>query len=154
MHQRHGANLMRGATLALAVALTASVMMRAAAPSSAMLGGSSGPAAWDGFSALAAASPDGEATCVEGTNCDTFTLKLAAGDYRGKRVRYKAAWTNQLNDFDVYVHQGPADGPVLSPANGGPPSTPAKGTFYGNTDVTPGANATYTIHDVYYALVA
>ena len=122
MCQLHRVRLARAAVLALALAFTASAMMRAAAPSSATLGVSSGPVAWDGFSALAAASPDGEATCVEGTSCDTFTLKLAAGDYRGMRVRYKAAWTNQLNDFDVYVHQGAADGPVLSPPNGGPPN--------------------------------
>jgi hypothetical protein len=139
--------------LALALAFTASAMMRAAAPSSATLGVSSGPVAWDGFSALAAASPDGEATCVEGTSCDTFTLKLAAGDFRGKRVRYKAEWTNQLNDFDVYVHQGAADGPVLSPPNGGPPSTAEEGTFDVNAVVTAGANDTYTIHVVYYAVV-
>ena len=153
MHQLHRVRLARGAVLALALAFTASAMIRAAAPSSATLGVSSGPVAWDGFSALAAASPDGEATCVEGTSCDTFTLKLAAGDYRGMRVRYKAAWTNQLNDFDVYVHQGAADGPVLSPPNGGPPSTAEEGTFDVNAVVTAGTNDTYTIHVVYYAVV-
>ena len=151
MHQRHNIRLAHGAVLAGALAVTASVMMRAA-PSSATLSVSGGPVAWDGFSALAAASADGEVTCLEGTNCDTFTLKLAAGDYRGKRVRYKASWTNQLNDFDVYVHQGAADGPVLSPPNGGPPATAEEGTFDVNGVVAAGINDIYTLHVVYYAV--
>src|ERR687886_539436 len=114
---------------AIAAALVLSALMRAASPSSGTLSATSGPIAWDGFPAAAAASPDGEATCVEGTSCDTFTLKLAAADYRGMRVRYKASWTNQLNDYDVYVHQGSIDGPVLSPSNGGAPSSAEEGTF-------------------------
>jgi len=134
------------------LAATTSVIMRAAAPPSATLSVSGGPVQWDGFGALAAASPDGEVTCLEGTNCDTFTLKLAAGDYRGKRIRYKASWTNQLNDFDVYVHEGAIDGPVLSPPNGGPPSVAEEGTFDVNAVVTSGVNDTYTIRVVYYAV--
>ena len=58
---------------------------------------------WDGFT-LVAASPEGEATCVEGINCDTFTVTIAPGDYTGKRVRFRVTWGNQLNDYDVYVH--------------------------------------------------
>ena len=103
-------------------------LLGAAAPSSATISLTSPSAAWDGFGAVAA-SPDGEATCIDGTNCDTFTLTLAPADYRGKRVRVKASWTNQLNDYDVYVHQGSLDGPVLSPANGGAPSTAEESTF-------------------------
>jgi hypothetical protein len=137
---------------ALAVALSA--LINAAAPSSGTLSPTSGPVSWDGFSAAAAASPDGEATCVEGTTCDTFTLKLAPADYRGKRVRYKASWTNQLNDYDVYVHQGSVKGPVLSPPNGGPPSTVEEGSFDVNAVVTAGVNDTYTLHVVYYAVAA
>src|SRR5882672_12163438 len=99
--------MQRRHTLAIGfgVALSVSGLIYAAAPSSGTLSATSGPIAWDGFGAAAAASPDGESTCVENTTCDAFTLTLAAGDYRGKRVRYKAAWTNQLNDYDVYVHQ-------------------------------------------------
>jgi hypothetical protein len=138
--------------LAIALTLTWSSLTNAAAPSSATLSLTSGPVSWDGFSAAAAASPDGEATCVEGTSCDTFRLTLAPGDYRAKRVRYKATWTNQLNDYDVYVHLGSANGPVLSPSNGGPPSTAEEDTFDVNAVVSAGVNDTYTIHVVYYAV--
>ena len=152
MQQLHNLRYPYALAVAVALAATTSVIMRAAAPPSATLSVSGGPVQWDGFGALAAASPDGEVTCLEGTNCDTFTLKLAAGDYRGKRIRYKASWTNQLNDFDVYVHEGAIDGPVLSPPNGGPPSVAEEGTFDVNAVVTSGVNDTYTIRVVYYAV--
>jgi hypothetical protein len=138
--------------LGLTIAVVVSVLMHAAAPSSGTLSATSGPVAWDGFAAAAAASPDGESTCIENTTCDTFTLKLAPGDYRGKRVRYKVTWTNQVNDYDVYVHEGAVDGPVLSPLNGGPPAVAEEGTFDVNAAVTAGANDTYTIHVVYFAV--
>jgi hypothetical protein len=138
--------------ISIALAFTWSPLSNAAAPSSATLGPGSGPVAWDGFPAAATASPDGEATCVEGTSCDTFTLTLAPADYRGQRVRYRAAWTNQANDYDVYVHQGSVNGPVLSPPNGGPPATFEEGAFDVNAVVTAGTNDTYTIHVVYYAV--
>jgi hypothetical protein len=154
MHRVHNGRVTGALIGAALLALAFSVLTRAAAPSSATLSLTSGPAAWDGFSSAAAASPDGEATCVEGTNCDTFTLTLAPADYRGKRVRVKVSWTNQLNDYDVYVHQGGLDGPVLSPPNGGPPATAEESTFDVNAVVTAGANDTYTIHVVYYAVVA
>src|SRR5438477_10017292 len=92
MQQVHG-RIARGSLLAVVLALALSALASAAAPSSATLGPTSGPVSWDGFGSVAAASPDGEATCVEGTTCDTFTLTLAAADYRGKRVRVKASWT-------------------------------------------------------------
>ena len=159
MQQRHddgsrGAARFPCGVVAAALALTWSSFTNAAAPSSATLSLTSGPVSWDGFSSAAAGSPDGEATCVEGTNCDTFTLTLAPGDYRAKRVRYKATWTNQLNDYDVYVHLGSVSGPVLTPANGGPPSTAEEDTFDVNAVVTAGGNDTYTVHVVYYAVVA
>jgi len=148
--------MQRRHTLAIGfgVALAVSGLIHAAAPSSGTLSSTSGPVAWDGFGAAAAASPDGESTCIEGTTCDTFTVTLAPADYRGQRVRYKATWTNQLNDYDVYVHQGALDGPVLSPSNGGPPAVSEEGTFDINAIVTAGANDTYTIHVVYFSVAA
>jgi hypothetical protein len=143
-----------GLAVAAGVAMLWSTLVNAAAPSSATLSPTSGPVQWDGFAAPAAASPDGEASCVEGTSCDSFTLKLAPADYRGKRVHFLVSWTNQLNDYDVYVHQGSATGPVLSPSNGGPPSTAEDGSFDVNAVVSAGANDTYVVRVVYYAVAA
>lgn len=139
-------------TLAVGLAFTASQLARAAAPSSATLSQTSGPVAWDGFAAAAAASPDGEATCVDGTTCDTFTLTLAPADYRGQRIHYKVSWTIAANDYDVYVHQGAVDGPVLSPPGGGAPSTAEEGAVDINAVVTAGVNDTYTIRVVYFTV--
>src|SRR5258708_2412862 len=127
--------------------------LRPAPPPRATLPPTSGAVSWDGLATPAGASPDGEVTCVEGTTCDTFTLKLAPADYRGKRIHYKVSWTNQLNDYDVYVHQGAVDGPVLSPASGGAPSTAEEGSVDVNTVVTAGVNDTYTFHIVAFATV-
>jgi hypothetical protein len=141
-----------GALIAAALALAIPRLINAATPASGTLSLTSAPVSWDGFSSSAAASPDGEATCIDGTNCDIFTLTLAPGDYRGKRVRYKVTWTNQLNDYDVYVHRGAVTGPVLSPPSGGPPSTAEEDTFDVNAVVTAGINDTYTVRIVYFAV--
>src|SRR5882672_6627451 len=154
MQRVHKGAVAAALILAAVLAMTFSALMRADAPSSETLSPTSGPVAWDGFSSAAAASPDGEATCIEGTNCDAFTLTLAPADYRGKRVRVKVSWSNQLNDYDVYVHQGGLNGPVVSPQNGGPPATAEESTFDVNALVSAGVNDTYTIHVVYYAVVA
>src|SRR3989475_2916028 len=154
MQRVHKGAVVAALILAAVLAMTFSALMRAAAPSSATLSPTSGPVAWDGFSSAAAASLDGEASCADATNCEPFTLMLAPADYRGKRVRVKVSWTNQLNDYDVYVHQGGLNGPVVSPQNGGPPATAEESTFDINAVVSAGANDTYTIHVVYFGVVA
>src|SRR6266498_2742308 len=154
LHTGRGLRVVIGSVMALALAFMLSVLTRAATPSSGTLSPTSGPISWTGFTAAAAASPEGETTCVEGTNCDTFTLKLAPADYRGQRVRYKATWSNQLNDFDVYVHQGGLDGPVIETPNPGAPSTGQEASFDINGVVTAGVNDTYTLHVIYWTVVA
>jgi hypothetical protein len=154
LHDLRTVRVAAGLSTALGLALAFSVLARAAMPASGTLTPTSGPVAWDSFAAAAAASPEGESTCVEGVNCDTFTLKLAAGDYRGKRVRYKATWTNQVNDYDLYVHAGDLTGPVIETPNPGAPSTAQEATFDINDVVSAGYKDTYTIRIVYFSVVA
>ena len=74
--------------IAMSLACLVSVMrMRAANPTSGMISTSSPPLAWDG-TALGGTS-NGEATCVEGVNCDTFTLTVAGtpADWAGKTIQ-------------------------------------------------------------------
>lgn len=123
----------------------------AATPSSGTLGPTSGPVTWEGFPGPAAS--EGEATCIDGTNCDVFTLTLEPGNYLGKRVRFRVTWTNELNDFDVYVHRGGLDGPVVQRAADGPPETVEENTFDINQQVEVGLNDTYTVHVVYFAVI-
>lgn len=122
----------------------------ASTPSSGTLG-VGGRLEWDGFAA-AAASPQGETTCLEGTNCDTFTVTIAPGDYTGKRVRFRVTWGNELNDYDVYAHSGSNSGPVVQRAADGAPETVEENTFDLNTVVTAGVNDRYTIRTVYWAI--
>ena len=85
------------AALAVAAAIAMAVLVDAATPASGTLSATSGPLAWDGPS-TGGTSPDGEATCIEGTTCDTYTLTVAAGDYTGKREnRFSAStWSQTL----------------------------------------------------------
>lgn len=126
--------------------------VRAATPSSGTLSPTSGPVVWNGFSATAATAINGEEDCVEGSNCDTFVLKLAPANYTGFRVRYNVSWTLPVNDYDVYVHAGALAGTVVSPANGGAPATAEQATFDINAVVTAGVNDTYVIRVVYWTV--
>lgn len=123
----------------------------AATPASGTLSAGSPTVQWNGFG-TPGASPQGEATCVEGVNCDTFTLLLAPGDYTGKRVRFRVTWQNQLNDYDVYVHEGSVNGPVVTNAGDGAPETVEENAFDINGVVTAGVNDTYAIRTVYWAV--
>ncbi len=155
MRYLHNVRAVRVTFLATAIGLAiAFSQLRAATPSSGTLSPTSGPVSWSGFTTAAAASPQGETTCVDTVNCDVFTVKLAAADYRGQRIRYRATWSNQLNDFDVYVHQGGLNGPVVETPNPGAPSTGQEATFDVNAVVTAGVNDTYTLHIVYWSVVA
>lgn len=124
---------------------------RASSPSSGTLSPTSGPLAWSGFPGPGA-SPDGETTCIEGTTCDTYTLTIAPGDYVGRRVRFKLAWSNQLNDYDVYVHLGDNAGPEVGRSGNGAPQTSEENTFDLNAPVVAGVNDKYTVHVVYWAV--
>jgi len=148
LHKIRTFRLALGFLTAVVLAYTFSALPRAASPSSATLSSTSGPVAWDGFAVLAATSPQGESTCIDGTNCDTFRLTLSAGDYTGQRVRYKISWTNSVNDFDVYFHV--SDGSSFPGPNGGAPSTAEEGTF--DVNATLAADVTYTIHVVYWTV--
>src|SRR2546427_8217916 len=97
------ANLMRFAA-ALTLAVTMAALGHAAVPSSGTLSSTSGPIAWDGPN-TGGAAPDGEPTCIEGTNCDTFTLKIAAGTYTRPRVRFKGTWSVAANAYHGALHR-------------------------------------------------
>jgi hypothetical protein len=124
---------------------------RAASPPSGTIS-PSGPVApftgaWTG-TAVGGASA-GEDTCVEGINCDTFTLTVSPGDYTGKVIAIKIQWTVPANDYDLYVHKDSNDGPVVaSGANGGAPGTDEE------TTIDPAATGTgvYTVHVVYFSV--
>jgi BNR repeat-like domain len=70
------------------------------------------PLTWQG-TILGGASPDGENTCVQGVNCDTYTLTLAGTveDWGNKAARVKINWSFPTTDYDIYIHKGTVTGP-------------------------------------------
>src|SRR4051812_28783056 len=86
--------------LALAVfALTLRPAFAATPASGTLLPSAGSSASWDGFAGPAVSNDQlnqtstGDVNCTDGTNCDTFTLKLAPGDYTGLRVKFAVSWT-------------------------------------------------------------
>ncbi|OFW11780.1 MAG: hypothetical protein A3H96_27020 [Acidobacteria bacterium RIFCSPLOWO2_02_FULL_67_36] len=138
---------------AIAAGLAGSMwtIARAATPSGGTLSPSSATLTWDGFPGPAA-SPEGETTCLDGTTCDVYTFRVAAGDYTGKRVRFRISWQTSVNDYDVYVHQGTVSGPEVGRSGNGAPGTFEENTFDLNQVVVPGVNDTYTVHVVYWTV--
>jgi len=147
MKHLHAGRLCRAGLFAVVAAFAATTLTRAAMPATGTLSATSGSVSWGGPS-TGGASPDGETTCIDGTTCDVFTLKIAPGDYTGQRVRFKISWGIQTNDYDVYVHQGSLDGPIAGQSGNGAPGTAEESTFDLNAVVTAGVNDVYVIHVV------
>ncbi len=132
LHGNHNARTRRVLLVLSIVALAACAIpffiSRAANPSTGTIA-PAGPVtpftgSWDG-TATGTGSVNGESTCLEGTNCDTFTLTVSgqATDYAGKVIAVKIEWGNEANDYDLYIHKGPnpnTDPVVAQSANGAP----------------------------------
>jgi hypothetical protein len=123
----------------------------AAAPVSGTLSPSGAAVTWNG-SATGGASVN-ESTCVDGVNCDTFTLILSGtpSDWSGQHAHIRITWPEDPSgsiDYDLFVHKGSTtSGPLVgSSATTGPtpevvdldPTDPAIGT------------GTFTVHVVYF----
>ena len=115
----------------------------AATPASGTLNPGGSPVTWTGFAAAppaGATAPD-PAACVNGVNCDTFTLTLAGtpAEWAGKKARVRVNATVNGDDVDVFIYKGTSSGPLgtvvgSSASSGGAeevtldPSQPAIGT--------------------------
>src|SRR6185436_8216540 len=71
----------------------------AANPTSGVIMPSSSPVSWTGTAAGGAYN--GEGTCAEGVNCDTFTLTVSGtpADWAGKRIQIAMSWVVLANDY-------------------------------------------------------
>ncbi len=145
-------SLLLGAFFILSFALIQ--RSNSANPGSGSLSPSSSAFPWTG-SAVGGTSPD-EASCVDGFNCDTFTLTLTGSpaDWAGKKalVTITAPVQPGVTDYDVFIHKGMGNaGPLVgSAASGGTPpevveldpSIPSVGT------------GVFSVHVVYFAATA
>jgi len=94
---------------------------RAASPSAGTITATGPALSWTG-TATGTGSAN-ESTCVEGVNCDTFTLTIAGtpADYSGKVVAVKIAWSNSANDYDLYIHKDSNQGQLVGVSADGAP---------------------------------
>ena len=92
---------------------------------------------WNGT--MSGAPPTGEGTlaCTDGVNCESFVINVASGTWTGKRIAIAIKWAVPADDYDVYVHQGTPDGPVVSQSTGAPPAT-SENTFIDPEATGPG----------------
>jgi len=132
------------------VCIVSVMRMGAANPTSGMITPTSDPVIWDGTAV--GGTSNGEATCVEGVNCDTFTLTVAGtpADWSGKIIQVNVSWVVLSHDYDVYVHKGSNLGPEVDSSAGSPPSTSER------VEINPAIDGTgvFTVRVVYFAASA
>ena len=119
-----------------------------ATPTSGTLNPGGPDVTWTG-TAVGGSSQD-ESTCVEGVNCDTFTLTVGGepADWAGSSVRITFNWPGVADDYDIYVHKGGLDGPIVDDAVTG--NMPEVIDFSPNQSTV--GTGTFTVHVVYFAV--
>ncbi|CAN5560359.1 hypothetical protein BH18VER2_BH18VER2_06220 [soil metagenome] len=108
--------------------------------------------AWTGTASGIPPTGGGEASCVEGTNCDSFALTISGtpADWiaAGKQVHVQINWSLPATDYDMYVHKGTLAGPVVA-------SSGAGGSIQEQVDLNPASSSIgtglFTVHVVYFA---
>lgn len=138
-------SLFRGILAILALMIVLPVA--ASQPASGSLSANGSAVTFSG-SALGGASPEAETTCVEGVNCDTFTLTLTgtAADWSGKSARVSLSWLLPATDYDMYIHKDSITGPVVASSALGVTTAEA-------AEISPAQSGTgtYAVRVVYFA---
>lgn len=127
------------------VALCLATLVYAATPPSSTLNPVNGSSAsWTG-GGIAGATTD-ETTCVDGTDCDVYTITLTGSpsNYKGLVLAISISHQNKLNDYDLYVHKGDLTGPVIASSTAGIPETGEAVVI----DPTVSGTGVYTVHVV------
>ncbi|MEY2562691.1 MAG: hypothetical protein QOH88_884 [Verrucomicrobiota bacterium] len=110
---------------------------------------------WDGFPAtLPAGGLAGEQACVDGTNCDVFTIHVggAKTDWAGKSIVIKITFPLG-DDADLYIHKNAKDGQaVTSGQNGGPTDGDGVSETASVNPATSGVGD-YVVHVLYSSFV-
>jgi len=136
--------------LVAAMLILTGATLSAAQPSSGTLTPASNPLTWSG-SAPGGTSPEGETTCVDGVNCESFTLTLSGtpADWSGKRARVRLSWLLPATDYDMYVHKDSLTGPEVQRSAEGT-------TTFESVDLDPNRDGTgvYVVRVVYWAATA
>lgn len=107
--------------------------------------------AWTGTAPGVPPTGGAEDACVEGTNCDSYALTISGvpADWiaAGKQVHVQINWSLPATDYDMYVHKGDLNGPVVA-------SSGSAGTTQEQVDLNPASSSIgtglFTVHVVYY----
>ncbi|HJT81997.1 MAG TPA: hypothetical protein VJ719_12435, partial [Chthoniobacterales bacterium] len=118
-------------------------------PTSGMMTPNSGSLSWTGTAVGGAYN--GESTCVDGVNCDTFTLTVTGtpADWSGKRIRIAMSWLVLANDYDLYIHKNSNAGPVVDSSTHGAPST-SETAYIEAGDLDADGSTIFTVHVGYF----
>jgi len=126
--------------------------VRSAAPSSGTLDPGGPTMNWAG-TALGGGSTD-ESTCVEGVNCDTYTLTLSGTptNWTGLKARIviSCADPSGLSDYDLYVHKGDNSGPIVPGGVSAHGGTPPEVVDLDPSDPDVGTGQ-FSVHVVYFS---
>ncbi len=129
--------------------LAPTTQLQASAPASGSINSTVGSTVnWNG-TAIGGSSPEGEATCVEGTNCDTYTLNVAGmpTDWTGKLIKVVISWNLPASDYDFYIHKDSVTGPLVDSSGEAPP------VISESAEIDPSLTGTgvYVVRVVYFA---
>lgn len=91
-----------------------------------------------------------ESSCLEDINCETFVLTLAAGDYTNQRISVAINWLNPASDWDLYVHEGAANGPIVAQSADFVPDNEERASI--SIDAVIATARTYYVHVVAFAV--
>lgn len=118
--------------------------------------GPSGPNLnWTGTGTGTPPTGGAEDACEEGNNCDSFKLTISGSpaDWgaASKIVHVQINWLSPSSDYDLYVHKGTLDGPVVASSGSG-------GTTSEQVDLDPRRSSVgtgdFVVHVVYFAATA
>ncbi|HZE56777.1 MAG TPA: hypothetical protein VE031_02875 [Chthoniobacterales bacterium] len=133
----------------LLISAISSSRLSSATPASGSIGPAGAPLGWDG-TATGTGSASGESTCVEGVNCDTFTLTVTGtqSDWAnaGKRIEVKITPPATQDDYDLVIHKDNNSGKTIDSSGNGA-GVPEVAHINPAVD---GVGA-FTIHVIYFA---
>ena len=115
---------------AVSAALLTQQTVQASNPSSGSINLTSASISWQGSALAGGAIGDpaaglitSEEMCVEGVSCDTYTLTIQGTPQdwinANKLVHVHLGWTQTAQDFDLYIHKGDLNGPVVASSGNG-----------------------------------
>ena len=136
-------------TITILVCAVAVWRTGAATPPTGTINPTSTPLTWNG-TATGGTSPD-EASCMEGVNCDTYTLTVngTPTDWAGKKIEVTFTWTALVSDYDLYIHKTDNSGPLVDSSTNGAPST-SEVAEINPADLDVDGTTVFTVHAVYF----